>query len=287
MRNQAIIGCCNRGRWWTRLATLALLGTGVSGCAGFWDDVTSRDFHVKSLWTRPNPLVVLRDSNDGDKRAAALRSLREPSQHGGSEQEQDLVIRTLTAAATTERQPLCRLAAIDALGSFKDPRATQALKDAYYNAGNFNQGPAIADGVYTSGGPSPEMMNRIQCQALRSLGQTANPAAVDLLARVVREPRPEADQEAQFVMDRRIAAARALATFHDPQGEQALVEVLAREKDVALRDRAHESLKEATGQNLPPDANTWATIVGSTRPGGSPRPPQTSQPPVVPTAYQK
>src|SRR5207302_6139260 len=29
------------------------------GCAGFWDDVTSRDFSWSALFTKPNPLLVL------------------------------------------------------------------------------------------------------------------------------------------------------------------------------------------------------------------------------------
>ncbi len=245
-------------------AWIGALLVATGGCAGFWDDVTSRDFKVKELWAKPDPLVVLRDSSDGDKRAAALRALREPRQHGGTDQEQQLVIQTLTAAATTERQPLCRLAAIDTLGRFKDARAVQALKDAYYNAGNFAQTATIGDGIYAAGGPSPELINRIQCQALRSLGETKSPAAVELLTQVVRERRAESDQEGQLLTDRRIAAARALGSFKDPSAEQALVEVLAGEKDVALRERAHESLQEATGRKLPADAKAWAPVVGVT-----------------------
>lgn len=246
---------------WLRLAALPLAVFGLSGCATFWDDVTSRDFQFKGLFSSPNALVVLRDSSDGDKRAKALRSLREPSQHGGTQQEQDLIINTLSAAATSESQPLCRLAAIDALSRFKDPRAAQALIAAYDNAGNFRRSASIAEGVYTPGGPGPETVARIQCQALRALGETRNPLAVDLLVRVVRETRSDNDQEAGFVMDRRIAAARALGRFHEPQGEQVLLEVLAREKDVALRDRAHESLQEATGRKLPPDSKLWAQVL--------------------------
>ena len=59
------------------------------GCASFWDDVTSRDFSFSGMFTKPNPLLVLRDSSDGDKRAKALAALHEPKQHGGSDAEQD------------------------------------------------------------------------------------------------------------------------------------------------------------------------------------------------------
>src|SRR5713226_8215250 len=103
------------------------------GCAGFWDDVTSRDFTWSGMFNKPNPLLVLRDSSDGDKRACALRALREPKQYGGSDAEQDAIVNILTTAATTEKQPLCRLAAIGALGHFKDPRSVKGLSDAFYN----------------------------------------------------------------------------------------------------------------------------------------------------------
>src|SRR5581483_12200404 len=52
--------------------------TGLAGCATAWDDVTSREFHVKTMFNRsPEPIVVLRESADGDARAKAMRALKE------------------------------------------------------------------------------------------------------------------------------------------------------------------------------------------------------------------
>ena len=265
------------------LAATVCVGLACCGCAGFWDEVTSRDFEFKELYSHPNPLVVLRDSNDGDKRASALRALQEPKRNGGTDQEQDTIIRVLTAAATTERQPLCRLAAIETLGKFKDPRATQALKDAFYNAGTFprdpHSGPTIVDGIYSSsGGPPPEMITRIQCQALTALGQTGNPAAIELLVRVVKEPRGEGDQENQQAMDRRIAATKALGNFKSRDVQLALVSILEKEKDVALRDRANESLQASTGQKLPPDAKAWTAMLNAQPDPGTQRAERSSKP---------
>ena len=80
-------------RCWVRcLAGAALTSLGLSGCAGFWDDVTSKDFKVQAMFVTPNPLLVLRDSTDGDKRAKALRALTEPKQNGGSDEDQDAVV---------------------------------------------------------------------------------------------------------------------------------------------------------------------------------------------------
>src|SRR5207237_1024580 len=178
----------------------------ASGCAGFWDDVTSRDFTWNTMFTKPNPLLVLRDSSDGDKRAKALRALHEPKQSGGSDAEQDAVLNILNTAAATEKQPLCRLAAIESLGHFKDPRAVKGLTEAFYNAGAFSQETATV----------------IRCQALTALGETRNPIAVELLARVVREPPGEGtDLEKQQTLDVRIAAARALGKFSHYQATEA------------------------------------------------------------------
>jgi HEAT repeat protein len=215
---------------------------GLAGCAGFYDEVTSRDFSFKAMFTRTDPLVVLRDSRDGDKRAKALRALREPKQNGGSDQDQELIVKLLVETATHDRQPLCRLAAIETLATFKDPRAVQGLTEAFYNANNF----------------ASETATVIRCQALSALGQTGSPAAMELLVRVVKEPQAEgSDQERQQALDVRIAAARALGQYNQPQSAEALVRVMRSEKNVALRDRAHESLQAATGKRLSPDDKGW------------------------------
>jgi HEAT repeat protein len=247
----------------------------LTGCAGFWDDVTSRDFHLKEWFVKPNPLVVLRDSDDGDRRAKALRALQEPNQHGGTEKDQEFVVKILTEAAVKERQPLCRLAAIEALGHFQDPRAVKALQDAYFNANNFPKSSAAGTeptgGFFSSAAVSSELVTRIQCQALSSLGQTGNPGAIKFLVDVLKEPpasKETAEPEKQQLMDLRIAAARALGHFQNYQAIEALVRVVQTEKDVALRDRAHESLDASVGRKLPPDPNDIL------RPEGAPNAPQ-------------
>ncbi|HEV3258779.1 MAG TPA: HEAT repeat domain-containing protein [Gemmataceae bacterium] len=261
-----------RVRWLCGLAGAALSSLSLCGCVDLWEEVTSHDFTVKGLFVTPNPLVVLRDSNDGDKRAKALLALREPKRHGGSDKDQEAILQILARAASNERQPLCRLAAIESLGQFKDPRAVKGLEDAFYNANNFanlaRAGTNPADTFYNAPGISPEMPVRIQCQALAALGETGNPAAVQLLTRVVREPHGEgAEQDRQQVLDVRMAAARALAKFNQPQATEALVYVLQNDRDVALRERATESLQASTGKKLPADAKAWEAALN--RPGAS------------------
>jgi HEAT repeat protein len=216
--------------------------TCLCGCAGLWDEIRSNDFQVQTLFVRPDPLVVLRDSSDGDQRAKALRSLQEPKRSGGSDAEQEAVVKVLVASATGDKQPLCRLAAVRTLGRFQDPRAVQGLTDAFYNANAF----------------APDTATVIRCEALTALGETGNPQAVELLARVAREPQAEGtDQEKQQALDVRIAAARSLGRYNQPQATETLVRVMRTEKNVALRDRAHESLVATTGRRMSPDDTAW------------------------------
>jgi HEAT repeat protein len=226
------------------------------GCAGFWDDITSTDFEFKSLYAKPNPLVVLRESTDGDKRAKALRALQEPSQHKGTPQDQELVVKVLSTAAVSEHTALARMAAIQSLSKFKDPRATQALIAAYGEAYGYRT--TVGDRVTYPA----ETATLLRCQTLRALGEQRNPEAVKLLVTVLKQPKAAGpDFDRQLVMDERIAAARALGNFKLPQGELALLDVLKTEKDVALRDRAYESLESATGKKLPPDAKAWDELL--------------------------
>jgi hypothetical protein len=237
---------------------------GLGGCVT-WDDVTSRDFTVQGMFVRPDPIYVLNTSHDGDKRAKAFRSLREPLANEGTQKDQDAVVTILVYAAANDQQALCRIAAISALRDFKDPRAAEGLKEAYYRASSF----------------PPESASVIRLEALNALGHTRNPAAIDLLVKVLREPPvegPEADKQQK--MDERIAAARALGNFKEYQATEALLKVLQTEKDVALRDCACQSLQNATGKKLPDDAKTWEEFLhAANQPNGKPAKPAADAPP--------
>jgi hypothetical protein len=226
-----------------RFAGLTATCLSLCGCAGFWDEVTSHNFKFRNLYTTPDPFVVLKESTDGDERAKALRCLREPKYCGGSDQDQDAVVKILVTAATTEKQALCRLAAIDSLSHFRDPRAAAGLQEAF---------------LRSNIGFPPDIATRIQCQAVRGLGEVGDGSSVKFLANVVKEPPAVgSEQEKQQLMDVRIAAARALGKFHDHQAEEALVLVLKKDKDVALHDCAHDSLQACTGKTIPADFKNW------------------------------
>ncbi len=236
-------------RWaWKGFAPLVLC-VGVMGCASFFDEVTSREFKMQNLWTREDPLIVLRDSTDGEKRARALASLKEPLRNGGNEKDQDVYLKILSISAKEDREPYCRLCAIRALSKFKDARATKVLEDVYTQS----RLPF-----------TPEFNSMIRQEALASLENTPSEDVRKLLIRVARQPGPPNDAsltDRQQTQDEKLAAIRALARQRHPESAQTLVHILETEKDVALRTRAQESLREMTGKNLPADAVAWKQAI--------------------------
>ena len=114
-----------------------------------------------------DPMAVIRDSKDGNARAAPCAACASRRAHGGSQEEQDAVVAVLNYSAGHESQPWCRIAAIDALRKFKDPRAADGLKEAYYRAGSF----------------TPETATTVRCQALAGLGETGSRPAMEVLVR--------------------------------------------------------------------------------------------------------
>ncbi len=219
--------------------------SGLAGCASF-DDFNFKKMNFEVFRDPDNPVEVIRNSKDGNLRARALACLREPQTNGGSKQEQDVVVSLLVYSAANESQPSCRVAAISSLRKFKDPRAVEGLKDAYYKAGTF----------------SPQTATVVRGHALSALGDTGSPAAIDVLVRVLKEPPVEGpDEDRQQKLNERIIAARALGHFKHYQATAALVEILRTEKDPELVTPAHESLIEATGKKLPPDARAWAEFL--------------------------
>jgi len=225
----------------------------VPGCATFWDEVTSseRDSRYMLGWGKHNPLVVIRDNDpskpnaDGLRRAQALGELREPLKNGGNAQDQEAYLKILGAAATTDREPLCRLAAVRALGKFQDQRAASILEDV------FNQQKLPF---------TPENNSMIHREALVALENIHDPSSLSLMIRVARQPGPpkSADRvDRMQTQDERIVAIRALGRYKDREAVDALAYVLKTEKDVALRGRAHSSLEETTGKHWPSTFEDW------------------------------
>jgi len=223
----------SRAGW---LGAAGIACAGLSGCAGFWDEVTSRDFSVQNMVSPPDPMTVLRTSTDGDARAKAMRRL-DVADASKAEQDEALVI--LTRAAAADPQPVCRSAAVQALGRFQDPRVVPALVTAYDSADQL----------------TPELSYMIRSQALTALGETRQPEAAQFLVQVARQPVKNdlADRERGQARDVRLAAVRSLKNFPGSEAAVAAAGQLAHtERDVAVRDRAREAYVALTGQELAP-----------------------------------
>jgi hypothetical protein len=221
--------------------------TALSGCRGFLDD-------QKEMWTdlykKPDPLTVVKSpAASADRKAKYIAQLQEPNEHGGSSAQQDEVIQLLTQIAISDPAPTCRLQAIHRLGSFKDPRRVSALQAAYYKATAFPD----------------EVNSQIRQQALRALGDTRDPSARADLIRVARTSARENNHfDQQLTLDERLTAIRALANYKDAEVAEALLHVVRTEKDVALRDRAHQSLESVMGRRLPTDPKTLEQALAPT-----------------------
>jgi hypothetical protein len=243
----------------------------AGGCMSkFIDNVTSRDFRMKDLVSSPDPMTVLRQSQDGDARAKAMRELKEPIKNGRSPDEQDEAFKILAQSATSDSRPLCRFAAVDALGRFEDRRCVDSLIHAYHQADAMESVVA----------------NAIRSEVMAALAKKDSAEAIGLLAKVAGNhaaESPKSDvRQAGFsseagpgdhVTDRdlRLAAIHALGQSKDPAATKVLLPLL-KEKDVAIRNRAHEALQAITGRKeLPVDFVVWEKVLGGSKLDRMPR----------------
>lgn len=259
----------------------ALLSFVAAGCSGLIDRVSSRDFRMRDLFVDPDPVAVLRQSTDGDARAKAMRNLDEPAKNGGTAELQTEMIGILAQSATGDPRPLCRLAAIDALGRFDDARTGPHLLNAYQQASRF----------------STDIANPIRCEAMTALGKKNTPEALALLTQVATtqrvNPQPDikragfegeeelakllgqSDPDMQAARDTRLAAIRALGASKNPKAVGVLVPLMD-DKDVSVRDRAHEGLRMLTGKSdVKPDREAWQRAVNGAAPSPTLAPPPT------------
>jgi HEAT repeat protein len=271
------------------------LSLALTGCAGTWDTFTSRRFKdapftsMQRMMSPEDPLLVLRavPPRDGDERARAMRRLKEPIESGGTQQDQDEIVELLARTATADPSPVLRLAAIEALGRFHDPRAAGVLMLAYQKAhGRPDGSPAPSDAkspfqlvggaaarvpggtaldrsLTAPTGYAPDTVAVIRCRALESLGRTNRPEAVQFLAGVAGGQQSDAQMEGSDDRDVRLAAVRGLGRCRQPESVVVLAQVLGREsgKDTAVVGRAHDGLVRLTGKHLPPDPQKWDAVV--------------------------
>lgn len=262
-----------------RLLILAAAVAVVShlGCARTWETVSARRFReapLHSMFTQEDPITVLRNRVEGNDRADAMRRLKEPAKDGKGQAEQDEAVQLLWAAAGTDPSPVVRVAAIDALGRFDDPRAVRLLMDAYQKAAGVPSDPARAANAdvttasnidpITLLGPSgfePSFVNTIRVRTMEALAGKQDAEAVSFLAKVATTAPTGGDQDID--RDVRAAAVRGLGQMRSKEAAVALATVLQQEatRDVVLAQNAHQGLKHLTGKDLPADPEQWSKVV--------------------------
>jgi HEAT repeat protein len=248
------------------------------GCAGTWEAVSARKFReapLKSMFSSEEPISVLRNKVDGNERADAMRRLKEPTASGKSPAEQDEAMQILWTAATTDPSPIVRVAAIDALGRFTDPRAVGLLKDAYEKADGVPSDPAklattdltqvasVDDiAMLAPTGFEPSFVATLRQRTITALAGKPSPEAVAFVAKVATTA-PSATEQQQLDRDVRSAAVRGLGQMRSPEAVTALATVLKQEagRDVVLAQNAHEGLKTLTGKDLPADPDKWQAVI--------------------------
>ena len=263
-----------------RSALILIAATAVIahvGCASTWDAVSARKFReapFKNTFSSEEPISVLRNKVDGNERADAMRRLKEPAKQGKPQAEQDEAMQILWTAATTDASPIVRVAAIDALGRFDDPRAVGLLKDAYEKADGVPSDPAklattdltqvaAIDSIamLAPTGFEPSFVATLRSRTIDALAAKQSPEAVAFVAKVATTAPSTTDQ--QLDRDVRSAAVRGLGQMRSPESVAALTTVLKQEagRDVVLAQNAHEGLKQLTGKDLPADPEKWQAVV--------------------------
>jgi hypothetical protein len=241
----------------------------------YWDAPIHNMFHADE------PTEVLRKNQEADARSKAMLAIKEPKRNGGTDAEQDEMLQLLATAATSDKQPYCRMCALKTLGSWEDPRTAQIILAAYQNAPNESplDKTTPETGVVQAGrrtrslGPvssyTADLIITIRCQALESLGKKRTAEGLALLCQVASTPAKRDVKSSDLDMltpgnsgqdqqDLRLAAIRALANFKgDIDAAQTLYRVMKSERDAGLKSRAYLSLVEVTGQSYKPDAPEW------------------------------
>jgi hypothetical protein len=260
----------------------------IGGCAGTIDTLTSQRFRenpFRTMFSSDDPLWVLENVPEGDQRAKAMSALKEPKRNGGRDEEQKRVMELIAASATSDKQVVCRLGAIETLARFDDPQSSKILVAAYHNAvieapkdtetaGVVQASRRVRQPFAPVSSFTPEHVVMIQIRALEALGKKRSPEALALLCEIAALPAKKEAKPAEFdplapgdlgqdSSDLRLAAIRALANFkNDLQAAQLLYRIMTTERgDVALKSRAYESLLKVTGKDYPPTSPDWKLVV--------------------------
>ena len=215
----------------------------TTGCAVTFDEMTSKEFKFSQFWSAPpSPMQILETSTDGYARAKAFTRLDEARNDPTLETKQ---INMLQQAALSDRDVLVRMAAIRTLGRYTDPR---------------DQGRRLLTAIRRR---SPPNTKTSSVSRLSSRLETTSPAeARQMFLTAAKQPAGELTATSQRdrleILDERLAAIRALGKYNAPDSIETLVVLVEKEKDVAIKQCAAESLKKHHEEgHLCADGKLW------------------------------
>ncbi len=112
---------------WRIIGLLGILVMGLSctGCAQQLDALTSerlRNDPLHLMFGSDDPIFILRNVEDSDARLRAMQDLKEPKLDPKTAPVQDEIVQILAVTANSDNHAVCRLAAVEALARFDDPR---------------------------------------------------------------------------------------------------------------------------------------------------------------------
>ena len=195
-----------------------LAALAAGGCGGQSMD----QWFKEKLVPEPTVAKVPRiESAKPDERREALQAV---AADAGARQSAN-VIKLYCLVATTDKDPMVRSAAVRGLGDMQ------------------GEGILAALGLVLEKDESPY----VRMDAAASLGRRGNPEGIPDLAKAVAKD-PQSDVRA--------AAAEALRYFKDKAAGQVLVKALS-DPSLAVEQKAWESLRYMTGQNIPRMAQPW------------------------------
>jgi HEAT repeat protein len=183
-------------------------------------------------WLSPTPTVVLIGrlrSEQSDERREAAHAVAADREA----RKDPSVVQIFCLLARSDEDPLVRSAAARGLANMESEEVVPALSQV-----------AASD-------KSPY----VRCDAVASLGRQAKPECVPPLVRAV-----QSDSSAEV----RTAAASALRQFKDVAAAKALVAALD-DLSLGVAQKAWESLRYMTGQNLPRQVQPWDDFLASTQ----------------------
>jgi hypothetical protein len=198
------------------------LGILLVGCSGI---ESGRGFAFREK--HEPPLTVLAQSHNPGKRLEAIYEISDDFD-SMTEGEQQAALGTLMQIATTEKDPLSRSAAIDALAHYHQAEAVETIERA-----------------------AEDKSPLVRQQVCKVFAERRSEAAVDTLGRL-----------AQFDPDTdvRIAATEALVAIGSPKCQPHLIECL-RDKDIAVSKLAYQEVRKNQPVDLGYDRDAWVAYL--------------------------